>query len=147
MIHYLFDTIKYSCVQMFSEIVPLKTFKNICTGVYFQQRSSIYQELMQTMFDISILILGMQIWACQNLILSKTETTINPNSSCLIKQQHKIIMKNKCNVQLGFLNGSIEPSFCCNLATQSASIFSFCIDPCICLFILGVDNFCFTNLP
>ena len=40
---------------------------------------------MQAVFDIGILILGTLIWACPNLFLSKTETTIKHNSSFLSK--------------------------------------------------------------
>ena len=39
------------------------------------------QEMIQAVFDISIPSLGTLISACPNLILSKTETTIKPNSS------------------------------------------------------------------
>ena len=48
------------------------------------------QELIQTVFDIGIPILG--------LILSETETTIKPDSSFLIKEQRKGKVKNRCNV-------------------------------------------------
>ena len=43
------------------------------------------QGLIQAVFDIGIPILGRLIWACPNLILSKTEATIKCNSSCLTK--------------------------------------------------------------
>ena len=36
-------------------------------------------------FDIGIPILGVLIWACPNLILNKTETTIKRNFSFFIK--------------------------------------------------------------
>ena len=43
------------------------------------------QVLIQAVFDIGIPILGTLIWACPNLILSKTEIIIKHNSSFLIK--------------------------------------------------------------
>ena len=43
------------------------------------------QGLIQTVFDISIPILGTLIWACPNLILRKIETTVEHNSSFFIK--------------------------------------------------------------
>ena len=43
------------------------------------------QVLIQAVFDIGIPILGTLIWACPNLILSKTEIAIKQNSSFLIK--------------------------------------------------------------
>ena len=43
------------------------------------------QGLIQTVFNISIPILGTLIWVCPNLILYKTQTTITCNSSFLIK--------------------------------------------------------------
>ena len=43
------------------------------------------QGLIQAVFNIGIPILGKLIWACPNLILSKTKTTIKRNSSFLIK--------------------------------------------------------------
>ena len=45
----------------------------------------ISQGLIQAIFDIGIPILGALIWACRNLILRKTKTTIKRNSSLLIK--------------------------------------------------------------
>ena len=39
------------------------------------------QWLIQAGFGIGILILGTLIWACPNLILSKTETTMKLDSS------------------------------------------------------------------
>ena len=47
--------------------------------------NSMEQGLMQAVFDSGIPILGTLIWACPNLILSKTETAIKQNSSFLIK--------------------------------------------------------------
>ena len=43
------------------------------------------QGLIQAVFDIDVTILGTLIWACPDLILIKTETTIKHNSSFLIK--------------------------------------------------------------
>ena len=45
--------------------------------------------MIQTAFDISKPILGTLIWACPNLISSKTETITKPNSSFLIKSAMK----------------------------------------------------------
>ena len=43
------------------------------------------QGLIQAVFDIGIPILGTLIWACPNLMLSKTEATVKHNFSFLIK--------------------------------------------------------------
>ena len=40
---------------------------------------------MQAVFDIGIPILGTLIWACPNLIFSKTEITVKHNSCFFIK--------------------------------------------------------------
>ena len=58
---------------------------------------------MQAVFDIRIPILSTLIWACPNLIFSKTETTAKQNSSFLIKSAMQLEhnnqkIENKCNV-------------------------------------------------
>ena len=60
-------------------------------------------ELIQAIFDIGIQIFGTLIWACPNLIFSKTETTVKHNSSFLIisamqSEHSNQKMENKCNV-------------------------------------------------
>ena len=60
-------------------------------------------ELIQAIFDIGIQIFGTLIWACPNLIFSKTETTVKHNSSFLIisamQSEHgNQKIENKCNV-------------------------------------------------
>ena len=59
--------------------------------------------LIQAVFDIGIPIVGTLIWACPNLIFSKTETTFKHNSSFLIKsaiqsEHNNQKIENKYNV-------------------------------------------------
>ena len=60
--------------------------------------------LIPAVSDIRIPILGTIIWACTNLIFSKTETTVKHNSSFLIKsamqsEHSNQKIENKCDVK------------------------------------------------
>ena len=59
--------------------------------------------LIKAVFNIEIPILGTLIWVFQNLIFSKTETTVKHNSSFFIKsatqsEHNNEKIENKCNV-------------------------------------------------
>ena len=61
------------------------------------------RRLIQAVFDIGLPILGTLIWACPNLIFSKTETTVKHNSIFLIKsamrsEHNNQKIENKYNV-------------------------------------------------
>ena len=88
-----------------------------CVLVYFSSSSTLicvlcnkasnllnvwHQGLIQAVFDNGIMILGKLIWAWPNVILSKTETSIKPNSNFFMKsatcEWNNEKIKNKCNV-------------------------------------------------
>ena len=77
------------------------------------------QGLIQAVFSIGTPSLGALIWACPNLILSKTETTgfqffvkISKNNLNVITRKYKIDLKYSL---FGLLNDNIGTSLCYNL--------------------------------
>ena len=67
----------------YSSLISVFFGLNIKNRLY--EKRTFGQRLIQAIFNIGIPILGTQIWACPNLILSKTETNIKRNSIFLIK--------------------------------------------------------------
>ena len=95
--------------------------------------------MIQAIFNIIVLILGILIWACANPILNKIATTSKHNSNFLIisityehnKKNIKVIVM--CSL-LGFHNHNLESPVLVSLATMLISplfsplmSFSFCI--------------------
>ena len=95
--------------------------------------------MIQAIFNIIVLILGILIWACANPILNKIATTSKHNSNFLIisityehnKKNIKVIVM--CSL-LGFHNHNLESPVLVFLATMLISplfsplmSFSFCI--------------------
>ena len=70
--------------------------------------------MIKAVFNIRTPILGTLIWACPNLIFSKTETTVKHNSSFLSNKQRDlniITRKLKTNVMhslFGLLNNNFR---------------------------------------
>ena len=61
------------------------TFQQMNRFLYWRS-----QGLIQSVFDSGIPISGSLTWACRNIILSKTESTIKRNPSFLSNQQHNV---------------------------------------------------------
>ena len=119
----------------------------------------LWQGLMQAVFDIGIPILGTIIWACPNLILSKTETTVNTFPVFWSSQQNNLnIITRKYKINLMYslfrlLNDICDIIVTILLATtlirapfsQSISSFSLCINPCMVTLTI-IDSFFLTKI-
>ena len=67
--------------------LTVEQLQGICYKKTCEIDSQDTQGLIQAVFDIGTPILGTLMWACPNLTLNKTETTIMHNSSFLIKSE------------------------------------------------------------